>query len=144
MTREEILLEVISNMEQKKWGRVEKRLTDDFTVNGILQEPIFKTEWIEVSRALRKGIPDLKLTLTHIVTMGDKLFATLEVSGTHTRKIPSPVSGTKSIRSTGKPIVLPTEVLEVSFEDDRISDFTVMPLESNKVIEDIFAMLIKN
>jgi hypothetical protein len=128
MKNQEVLKEVITAIENKRWDTVEQKLTTDFTFSGSVPQPIDKKQWVNVHRALSTGIPDLRMNLHDVTPAGDKVKAKVQLSGTHTATLPPTVPGSKSYPSTGSKVKLPVEEIEVSFNGDKISKFQVRPV----------------
>lgn len=123
--------EVISDLEKRNWENVENKLTDNFKYSGAVPQPIDKKQWMNVQRSLQKGLPDLRLNLKQVELKGpNRVTGRLKLTGTHTGEMPAItfIPGAKSIAATGKKVTLPEELVEFTFEGDKISGLYVEPV----------------
>jgi hypothetical protein len=129
MLYEEITRQVMTDLENKKWENVEKKLTDDFTFTGGAPKPISKKDWLQVHKALATGMPDLKMNLSNpVLKDGTQVEAHVKLSGTNTADLPPVLPGTASLPKTGKKVQLPEETVRFTFKGDKISNLHVTPV----------------
>ena len=133
MKTTEIVNEGISAMEAKDWNRVNKYFSDDFTFSGAVPNPLNKSGWEKLHRALQNAFPDLKFNLRDVKQENDKVYAKVKLMGTHTNKLEIPFQGFPPLDPTNKKFTMPEEECEFSFKGDKISKMHVKPVPNGGV-----------
>lgn len=106
-------------MEARDWQKVASFLSDDFTLSGPTPQPVGKKEFIAIQSAFMAAIPDWSFNLSRLEERGDKVLATVRVTGTHSRDLAVP--GLPPVPATNKKISLPEEHMEFTFKGDKIA-----------------------
>jgi predicted ester cyclase len=109
-------------MEARDWEKVASYLSDDFTLSGPTPQPVGKNEFIAIQSAFMTAIPDWSFNLSHLEEQGDKVLATVRVTGTHSRDLAVP--GLPPVPATNKKISLPEEHMEFTFKGDKIASLS--------------------
>jgi predicted ester cyclase len=109
-------------MEARDWEKVASYLSDDFTLSGPTPQPVGKNEFIAIQSAFMTAIPDWSFNLSHLKEQGDKVLATVRVTGTHNRDLAVP--GLPPVPATNKKISLPEEHMEFTFKGDKIASLS--------------------
>jgi hypothetical protein len=125
MDKIEIVKNVMRALEQCKFDQVENYLTDDFTFVGPVPNPINKREWLDLHKKMSKGIPDLKFNMKNLSESGNVVNGSVQLSGTHSKEMPSLLTGIEAIPATNKKIQLPEENITAVFKGEKINSFTV-------------------
>ena len=128
MKKTEIIKEAFAAMEAQNWVKADNYFSEDFIFTGAVPEPISKTEWEKLHKALQKGIPDLKFNLHECRVENDTVYAKVRLTGTHTNQLEIPLPGIPSVEATNKKITMPEEDVEFSFKKDLISKMHVRPV----------------
>jgi predicted ester cyclase len=109
-------------MEARDWEKVASYLSDDFTLSGPTPQPVGKNEFIAIQSAFMTAIPDWSFNLSQLEEQGDKVLATVQVTGTHTNELAVP--GLPSVPATNRKISLPEEHMEFTFKGDKIASLS--------------------
>jgi ketosteroid isomerase-like protein len=133
--------EVFSYLAAGDARQAETCIADDFKAT-ILNNPVDKTQYISAFTSLKKGIPDLSIRLHDIEEMGDgsKVYAWLDLSGTHSAEIPASVPGFTRLSPSGKKVTAENVRLEISMRDHKISE--IKSVEKGRgVFNEVFSQL---
>lgn len=106
-------------LEAHDFDKVASYLSDDFTLSGPTPQPVGKNEFIAIQSAFMRAFPDWSFNLSHLEEQGNKVLATVQITGTHKESLVVP--GTPPIPATGKKVSLPQEHLEFTFKGDKIA-----------------------
>ncbi|HLH62059.1 MAG TPA: nuclear transport factor 2 family protein [Ktedonobacteraceae bacterium] len=109
-------------MEARDWDKVATYLSDDFTLSGPTPQPVGKNEFIAIQSAFMNAFPDWSFNLGSLEEQGDKVLATVHITGTHTRDLLVP--GLPPVPATNKRVSLPEEHLEFTFHGDKIASLS--------------------
>jgi hypothetical protein len=121
----EIVKDFISAIEQGKFDQAENCLSDDFVFSGPVPKKMSKKDWLRLHKNLLMGIPNLKFNLTDLSESGNTVNASVRLSGTHSKEIPSLMPEVSAVPASNKNIQLPKENVTMVFKGDKISSFTV-------------------
>lgn len=116
-----LVTEVFTSLAKGNVSNAEMNFSDDFRAT-VLNNPVDKKQYISAFTTLRKGIPDLQLSLHDVEESGNKIHAFLNLTGTHSQEIPSIVPGFKNLSPSGKKINAENVELEISLKDDKIKE----------------------
>ncbi len=108
-----------SALEAHDFAKVATYLSDDFVLSGPTPQPVGKNEFIGIQSAFMTAFPDWAFNLGSLEEHGDKVQATVQITGTHTAALVMP--GMPPIPATNKKIALPQERLEFTFKHGKIA-----------------------
>lgn len=78
-------------------------LTDDYTFSGPTPQPLDKSAFLGLHRALISAIPDWTFTASDFREEGDKVYVNMAISGTHTGTLAA-IPGVPPVPATGKKV----------------------------------------
>ena len=114
-----VVLEVFEAIENEKYELAEKKL-DNKLNSTVLKKDVSKSEFVEVYRRIKEGMPDALFSIENLVINGDTLVAKVKVTGTHTHYMPALKRGWKSNKATGKKINKIVSTIEVTMRGSKI------------------------
>ena len=121
MKGSEAAIGLFSAMEERDFARAGGFLSDQLQVTGVAPEPLSKSDFLNVHRALSSGIPDLKFHHRIFKEDGDRNGVKVSITGTHTKEMTPPVPGLRNIPATGKPIKMPQEEVYLTAREGKIT-----------------------
>ena len=124
MTKTEITQAFSAALEARDFDKAASYLSDDFVLRGPTTQPIGKQEFITVQSAFEDAFQDWSFNSHDEVEQGDKVFAAVQITGTHTRDLVLPMPGVPPIPATNKEVSLPVEHLTFTFKGDKIASLT--------------------
>lgn len=98
-------------------------LADDFQFVGVGPQPMGKAETIGVWTTLRAALPDFNHNLSNIREAGSIVYATVEVTGTHTGTLWVPDGPT--ISPTGRKARNPLERVAITVRNGKVTSWEV-------------------
>src|SRR5947209_245276 len=122
MNKTETVKAFSSALESKDFDKAASYLSDDFTLSGPTPQPVGKNEFIAIQSAFIYAFPDWAFNLSHMEEQGEKVLATVQITGTHGQ--PLVVPGMPPIPATNKKVSLPEEHLVFTFKDDQIASLS--------------------
>jgi SnoaL-like polyketide cyclase len=125
MTMSETVRALLTAIEQQRWDEAKSYLTDDFTFDGAVPQPISADAWLGVHKALAVAMPDIRLNGSDIHEEQGMVRLHLQIAGTQTRELALPIPGIPSIAPTGKRVQLPQESCSCAFRGDKVASYTV-------------------
>jgi hypothetical protein len=123
-SKKELVGKLFSYIKSGKRDEAGALLSENFMFSGPVPEPVDKKDFLEMHFALLKAIPDWSFNEHDIQEQGNQVKLKVKISGTHTKELNLPSLGIKSA-ATNKRISLPEEKCELTFEGDKISNFSV-------------------
>lgn len=102
--------------------------TDDFMLSGPTPQPLDKSAFLGLHRALISAIPDWAFNATDWREEGDKVYATFHITGTHTGTLAA-IPGVPPVPATGKSIKLGADQAVYTIRGGQIGqqNITVAP-----------------
>jgi predicted ester cyclase len=100
-------------------------MTDDFAFSGPMPQPLGKAEFLALQGALVAALPDWKFNAKDFKVQGNKVTATVQITGTHTATLSPIMPGMPPIPATGKKVALPPEPFSVTLRGDKLAAFEV-------------------
>ena len=76
-------------------------LSSDFQLSGPVPEPIGAREWLGLHHALNQGMPDFSFNLKEVRADGNRVYTTVQISGTQTNDLDLSAMGMGIIPATG-------------------------------------------
>ncbi|HZU76168.1 MAG TPA: ester cyclase [Dehalococcoidia bacterium] len=98
-------------------------LADDFKFIGVADHPLSKAETIGLWTAIRAALPDFNHNLSSVREAYNIVYATVEVTGTHTGTLNAP--GGISLPPTGRTLHNPAERVAVTVRNGRVTEWVV-------------------
>lgn len=99
-------------------------LTDDYTFSGPTPQPLDKTAFLGLNRALIAAIPDWTFHASNMREEGDKVYVNLAITGTHTGTLAA-IPGVPPVPATGKSISVPGDPAVFTFRGNQLCQQTV-------------------
>lgn len=124
MTKTETIKSFSAALEAREFEKAASYLADDFVLNGPVQQPLGKQEFLAVQSAFENAFEDWSFNSHDELEQGDKVVAAVQITGTHTRDLVLPMPGMPIIPATNKKVSLPEEHLEFTFKGDKIASLT--------------------
>jgi len=126
MKTKEVVETYLSAVEAGDFARAATFLSDNFTFVGPAPQPLGKKEYLKVQGALVAGMPDWKFNSKKIEEVTpNHVKLTVAVSGTQTRDLDLSALGMPKLSATGKHVQNPTEKVEISIENGKLTNLTV-------------------
>ncbi len=126
MKTKEVVESCFSAIEAGDFARAATFLSDNFTFVGPAPKPLGKKEYLNVQGALVAGMPDWKFNTAKIEEVSpNRLKLTVAVSGTQTRDLDLSALGMPKVSATGKHVQNPTERVDISLENGKLTNLTV-------------------
>lgn len=116
---------VTAAIEKQNWDGALALLSDDFKFSGATPVPLSGEQWIGVHRALGAAMPDLSFNYAPSKSNGSHTSGTVRITGTHRGEFNLPMPGIPRVPATGNAIANPTEHVEVTVKDGRITEWQV-------------------
>lgn len=121
----QVVSRVAAAIEAQNWDGMRALLSDDFKFSGAVPEPISAEQWIGVHRALAAAMPDLRMNYAPSKSNGSHTHGTVKVTGTHKGEFNLPVPGIPQVPPTGNAIANPTEQVEVTVQNGKVTEWQV-------------------
>ncbi|HZW38760.1 MAG TPA: nuclear transport factor 2 family protein [Ignavibacteriaceae bacterium] len=125
MMNRDIVEQFLSAIEKNDFKKAEGLLSEDFKFTGITPEPLGSKEYLNVHKALNKGMPDFKFNANFIKQTPDVIEISVRLTGTHKNEMPSPIPEIKNIPATDKYIKLPEERIDIKLKNEKIENINV-------------------
>jgi predicted ester cyclase len=120
MANIEIVEKTLACIEAGDFGVLENLLSPDFTVSGSNFEPYSKPTFLQIQQAIFAGIKDWRFNARDIYEDGDKVFVTVNISGTHTNILDLSFLGVAPIQPTGKSFQNAEEYLDFTVREGKV------------------------
>jgi hypothetical protein len=108
-------------------------LSSDFQLSGPVPEPIGAREWLGLHSALNQGMPDFSFNVKEVRANGNRVYTTVQISGTQTNDLDLSAMGMGVIPATGMAVQLPEEHPVATFDGDQIVSIDLEPVEGGGV-----------
>ncbi len=122
-----VVIDVFDALENEQYELAEKKLDNKFN-STILKKEVSKSEFVEMYRKIKEGMPDAVFSIENLILNGDSLIAKVKVTGTHTHQMPSLKKGWKASKATGKKVNKIVSTIEIIMKGSKI-------LEIRNVVE---------
>lgn len=116
---------VTSAIEAQNWDAALAMLSDDFKFSGATPVPLTGEQWIGIHRALGAAMPNLSFNYAPTKSNGSHTVGTVKITGTHRGEFNLPMPGFPRVSATGNAIANPTECVEVTVDDGKITEWQV-------------------
>ncbi|MBS4043263.1 MAG: ester cyclase [Chitinophagaceae bacterium] len=114
-----VIIDVFDAFEKEEYDLAEKRLDNKFN-STILDKEVSKTEFVELYKKIKMGMPDAVFSIENLILNGDSLTGKVKITGTHTHPMPPLKRGWKSGKPTGKKINKIVSSIEVIMKGSKI------------------------
>ena len=129
-----IVEEFLTAIENNDFTKADNFLSKNFKVTGVSPEPLGSNEFLGVHRAFNKGMPDFRFNHRVVEESGDRVFVRVQLTGTHTNTIPSPIPGVKDVPATNKQVKMPEEQVEFTVKDNKITKLNLKHVQDGGLI----------
>ena len=120
-------LTVVMNLEKEISGgdlaKAAQYLAEDFQFVGVGPEALNKDQALGVWATLRAGMPDFNHNLRNLREGGNMVYATVEVTGTHTGTLSIPHGPT--LPATRRRFQNPLERIAITVKDGKVKQWAV-------------------
>lgn len=123
MNAREIVLNADKEISGGELGKAAGYLAEDFRFVGVGPEPLNKDQTLGVWATIRAGVPDFNHNLRVVRDAGNIVYATVEVSGTHTATLSIPHGPT--LPATGRKWQNPLERVAITVREGKIAEWVV-------------------
>ena len=89
MSNTETVQAFMQALEARDFAAASSYLADDFIFSGATPKPLNKGQFMTVMKELKDGIPDLTFHLQDVHQRDSTVTATMQITGTQTRKTSS-------------------------------------------------------
>src|SRR5689334_1332585 len=126
-TATEIVTAFMEALEAKEFDKAASYLSDTFQYSGSTPLPLNKDKFISYSSALATGMPNLSYhfhdiqEVAEILGEGNKVRATVQITGTQTNSFTIVPLGLPPIPQTNKSVLLPEEHWDYSIKGNTIA-----------------------
>jgi hypothetical protein len=124
MDPEMVLRECYAAFEASQFEKAAGYFADNFVLSGPTPQPIGKKEFVALQSGLIQAIPDWKFNPHNFHTQGDTVTVVMQITGTHTRTLPSLMPGAPEVPATGKHFSLPEEPSRATVKNGQITSFS--------------------
>ncbi len=122
MKASDVVSKLISAIEREDYSAAEKLISKKGTVSGVGPNPISLDEFLNVHRALSSGLPDFRFNHKILTEDGNRVMATVHLTGTHSREMKAPLPGMRNIPATNRRVKMPEEHIQIWVDkEDKIS-----------------------
>lgn len=120
-------LKVVMKLEKEISGgdlaQAAQYLAEDFQFVGVGPEPMNKDQSLGVWATLRAGMPDFNHNLRNLREAGNVVYATVEVTGTHSGTLSIPHGPT--LPATRRRFQNPLERIAITVRDSKVTQWAV-------------------
>jgi hypothetical protein len=120
MENTKIVEEFFEAIEKNDFTRAESLVSQDFKVTGVGPEPLGVKEFLGAHRAFGQGMPDFRFNYKIGSESKNIVEARVKLSGTHTKDMPGPIPGVKTIPPTNRAVRMPEEKVRFTLKDNKI------------------------
>lgn len=108
-------------LDSNDMSQVDQYLSEDFQVVDFAPQPMDRNALLELLTQLKKGLPNLRHSLSNLRVEGSVVKLTVQLSGTNSDRIDLRHMGIGVIPSSRKFIIFPNGNFEISIQDDKIT-----------------------
>lgn len=116
-----LVTDVFSSLAKGNAEQVESVLADDFK-STVMSNTVDKSQYISAFKTLRKGIPDLQISVHDLEATGNTVHARLDFTGTHSGELASILPGFKQLSPSGKKVHAENVEVDITLKDDKIRE----------------------
>ena len=119
----DIVLKTDKEISGGELGKVAGYLAEDFHFVGVGPQALNKDQALGVWATLRSGLPDFNHNLRNLREAGNIVYATVEVTGTHTATLSIPNGPT--LPASGRKWHNPLERIAITVRDGKLTEWAV-------------------
>jgi hypothetical protein len=134
MEIQDIVNHVLDSLERGDAQSDARYYADNFTFSGPVPEPLDKSQFLDLMAKMTSGIPDWKFNRGKLRVEGQTVIVPVQITGTQTRTMPSLMPGMPDLPATNRSIRNPPEVIQVTFQGERVVDIHVDPVPGGGVL----------
>ena len=120
MSNIDLVKQILDDGRATDFTTLEKLTADDMKFDGPVPEPVGKKEFIGLMQALTTAMPDWRYNPRNYAENGNKVTATIQITGTQTGTLALPMLP-QAYPASGKHVQLPQEHLEITLTNNKIS-----------------------
>lgn len=124
-----IVEEFLIAIEQRNFTKAEELLSGSFRVTGVGPDTLDGSDFMSIHRALGSGIPDFRFNYEFLKEKAGIVTVKFHITGSHTKSMPAPYAGLRTIAPTNKPINMPDETVVFNIRDNKIQRMQVEHVE---------------
>ncbi len=106
------------------WATMSSLVADDFTLIGATPQPLDKSAFLGLGRALLAAFPDWSFNASDYREEGDNVSLTTHITGTHTGTLAA-IPGAPQVPATGKQVALPAEQHVYTMRDGKVTSLKI-------------------
>jgi predicted ester cyclase len=110
----------LAAVEASQFSKFADSLADDLVFAGPVPEPVGKREFVGLQTALVVAMPDWKFNASDFKLNGDKVVATIQITGTQTGVLSLPMPGFPQVPPSGKHVSIPAQPTTFTVRNDKI------------------------
>ncbi|MGE5621335.1 MAG: ester cyclase [archaeon] len=129
MSPANIVEEFLIAIEQRNFNKAEELLSNSFKVTGVGPDTLDASSFMSIHRALGNGMPDFRFNYEFTKEKGGIVNVKMHITGTHTKSMPAPYAGLRTIPPTNKTVNMPEEPVEFTVRDNKIQKMQVTNVE---------------
>ena len=119
----DIVMKLDKEISGGELGKAAAYLAEDFRFSGVGPESLNKDQALGLWATLRAAMPDFNHNLRNLREAGNLVYATVEVTGTHTGTLSIPRGPT--LAATGRKWHNPLERIAITVRDGKATEWTV-------------------
>ena len=119
----DIVMKLDKEISGGELGKAAAYLAEDFRFAGVTPQPLNKDEALGVWATLRAGLPDFNHNMRNLREAGNIVYATVEVTGTHTGTLSIPKGPT--LPATARKWRNPLERIAITVRDGKATEWAV-------------------
>ena len=119
MSNLEMAKKFLESAEQGNLDEIRNMVSDNFTFQGPVPEPLNIEQYIEFLQGTMKAFGEFKYNASNYMEEGGTCQCNIKITGKHTGELAMP--GMDPIPATNKTFELPTEKIVTTFDGDKIS-----------------------
>ena len=100
----------------------------DYSLTGAFPKPVDKSEFIQVLKAMKAGLPDFAFNFTGLEERGDEVRGRMHITGTHTGRLDLSFMDIPPQDATGKKVVMTEEPVTATIKDGKVFQEHVEPV----------------
>jgi len=123
MTPTDVITRIDKEISGGDLAKAGDYMANDFRFVGVGPEALGKDQTLGVWATLRAALPDFNHNLGNLREAGSIVYATVEVTGTHSGTLSVPHGPT--LPATGRHLQNPVERIAITVKNDKVSEWAV-------------------
>jgi predicted ester cyclase len=121
MSNLDVAKQAFDALEKQDWDAASALMTDDFTFDGPVPQPIDRDGFLGLSKAMAAAMPDWSYQAHDFAEDGDAVTCTVNVGGTHTETLDLAAMGITGVPASGKSARNPDEKITLTIRGDKVA-----------------------